>query len=228
MKILGIDEAGRGCVVGPLVMCGYLVDEKNVSELKKIGVRDSKLLSSLQRNKIIPKLEKLASDVVLLKIPAGEIDKMRTITNLNKIEIERMAQIINAFNPDKVIIDALEANEKKFRKKIEGLVNKTALDSQSEGRNNGCEIIAENFADKNYVEVGAASIMAKVTRDKEINELQKGFADFGSGYPSDEKTINFLKDCVKNNRGFPAFVRKSWLTVRWIQEEIQQRKISSF
>ncbi|MBI2076738.1 MAG: ribonuclease HII [Candidatus Aenigmarchaeota archaeon] len=216
MKILGIDEAGRGCVVGPLVMCGYLVDEKNVSGLKKIGVRDSKLLSPLQRNKLIPKLEKLASDVVLIKIPAGEIDKMRTITNLNKIEIERMAQIINAFNPHRVIIDALEANENKFRKKIAGLVN------------NGCEIVAENFADKNYVEVGAASIMAKVTRDKEIDELQKGFADFGSGYPSDERTINFLKDCVKSNRGFPAFVRKSWLTVRWIQEEIQQRKISSF
>ena len=216
MKILGIDEAGKGPVIGPLVMCGYLVDEKNVPELRAAGVRDSKLLSASQRNKLVPKLENLASDIILLKIPAREIDKMRNVTNLNRIEIERMAQVINALNPDKVIIDALESDEKKFCKKIANLIN------------NGCEIVAENFADKNYVEVGAASIMAKVTRDNEIAELQKGYSDFGSGYPSDKKTINFLKDCVKSNREFPGFVRKSWLTVRWIQEEMQQRKITNF
>ena len=216
MKILGIDEAGKGPVIGPLVMCGYLVDEKNVPELRAAGVRDSKLLSASQRNKLVPKLENLASDIILLKIPAREIDKIRNVTNLNRMEIERMAQVINALNPDRVIIDALESDEKKFGKKVAGLIN------------NGCEIVAENFADKNYVEVGAASIMAKVTRDNEIAELQKGYSDFGSGYPSDERTINFLKDCVKSNREFPGFVRKSWLTIRWIQEEMQQRKITNF
>lgn len=216
MKTLGIDEAGKGPVLGPLVICGYLVNEKNVPGLKKIGVKDSKLLSAAQRARLFPKLEKIAEDFVILKIPAREIDDLRTITNMNKMEIERMAQIINLLAPDKVIIDALEADETKFKKKVTRLVN------------NGCEIITENFADKNYPEVGAASIMAKVARDKEIDELQKGYGDFGSGYPSDERTINFLKDLMKNNRALPGFVRKSWMTVQWIKEELQQRKITNF
>ncbi len=216
MKILGIDEAGKGPVLGPLVICGYLIEEKNVSELKKIGVKDSKLLTAGKRKKLLPELKKLAEDFVLLKIPAGEIDELRSVTNMNKMEIDRMAQIINALAPDKVVIDALESNEKKFGTKIKQLVN------------HDCEIIAENFADKNYPEVGAASIIAKVERDAEIELLQKKYADFGSGYPSDERTINFLKDWMKSNRELPGFVRKSWLTVSWIREELQQRKITNF
>ncbi len=215
MKILGIDEAGRGCPIGPLVMCGYLVDEKNIAELKKLGVKDSKMLSAAKREKMMPQLQKFAKDYVLLKVPADKIDELRTVSNLNKLEIERMQQIINTLSPDRVIIDALESNEKRFLKKVEDGIRVDA------------EIVAENFADRNYVEVGAASIIAKVNRDEEIQKMHGVYGNFGSGYPSDAKTINFLKDCIKKKQ-LPPIVRKSWMTIRWIREEMEQIKMSRF
>lgn len=215
MKILGIDESGRGPCIGPLVMCGYLVDEKNLAKLEKIGVKDSKMLSSQKRESLLPKLKKIAEDYVLLKVSAEEIDELRTVTNMNKLEIERMQQLINTLAPDKVVLDALEANEKKFLRKVKGGIEVDA------------EIIAENFADRNYLEVGAASIMAKVHRDEEIKKLQRTYGDFGSGYPSDERTINFLKDWIKKKQ-LPGCVRKSWLTIQWLRAEAEQIKINEF
>jgi ribonuclease HII len=215
LKILGIDEAGRGPVIGPLVMCGYLVDEGNVPKLEKLGVKDSKLLSPKKRESLIPELKKICDDFILLKMTASEIDKLRNVTNLNKLEIERMQQIIKMFEPDRVIIDALEANTKRFSCKVcNGLKIKS--------------LVAENFADKNYLEVGAASILAKVHRDDEIKKLHKKYGFFGTGYPSDERTINFLKNWIKRNKEFPDFVRKSWLTAQLIKEEKEQSRLLDF
>ena len=214
MKILGIDEAGRGCVIGPLVMCGYLIDESKLKELKKMGVKDSKLLTAKKRSEIKEKIEKIADDFILLKVSAREIDKLRNISNLNKVEIERMQHIINLLRPDKAIVDAIEANTKKFHQKLIA-------------RLNGTEVIAENFADKKYPIVGAASILAKVHRDAEIEELNKRY-DFGSGYTSDPRTISFLKNWAKRNKDFPDFVRKSWITIQLILEEKEQRKIGHY
>ncbi len=215
MRILGIDEAGRGCVIGPLVMCGYLVDSSNVEKLRKLGVKDSKMLSAAKRESMLKELMVIADDYVVLSVTAEEIDKMRTVSNLNKVEIRRMQQLINALEPDRVILDALESNEKRFLQKIKAGIKTDA------------EIIAENFADKNYLEVGAASIVAKVHRDGEIKKLHKDHGDFGSGYSSDPKTITFLKECIKKKQ-LPDFVRKSWMTVQWIREEAEQAKMSRF
>jgi ribonuclease HII len=92
----------------------------------------------------------------------------------------------------------------------------------------GTQIVAENFADKNHLEVGAASIIAKVNRDKEIEKLHKKHGFFGSGYTSDDRTIRFLKNWIKMNKEFPSFVRKSWVTAMLIKEEHQQKKIAEF
>lgn len=215
MKILGIDEAGRGSVAGPLVMCGYLVDDSNVAKLKSIGVKDSKMLSAAKRESLIPHLKKIAHDYALLSVSAEQIDELRTVSNLNKMEIMRMQQLINTLAPDKAILDALEANEKKFLKKVESGIK---VDT---------EIIAENFADRNYTEVGAASILAKVQRDGEIAKLHKIYGNFGSGYSSDPRTISYLKEWIKKKQ-LPSFVRKSWLTIQWIREEMEQIKINEF
>ncbi len=203
MKILGIDEAGRGPVVGSLHMCGYLIDEKKVPELKKLGVKDSKLLSPQKRESIFREIEKLSDDFVILKTTAKEIDSLRSRSNLNKLEISKMKELIRLLQPGKVIIDALESNEKKFLSKVAAGMD-------------GVEIVAENFADKNYLEVGAASICAKVSRDAEIEGLHKIYGDFGSGYTSDPRTITFLKDWIKEN-SVPDCVRKSWITFQSLQ-----------
>ncbi|MFH0832730.1 MAG: ribonuclease HII [Candidatus Aenigmatarchaeota archaeon] len=217
MKILGIDEAGKGPVIGPLVICGYLVDSRNLKKLERLGVKDSKLLSARKRESMINDLQKIADDFILIKMSAKEIDRMRTITNLNKLEIARIQEIINMLDADKVVIDAFEANVKKFNEQISRKV-----------KNKKTKIITENFADKNYLEVGAASILAKVNRDNEIYELQKAYGDFGSGYPSDEMTISFLKDWIKKNKEFPDCVRKSWMTIQWIMEEVEQSDLKRF
>lgn len=200
-----------------MTICGYIIDQEKLAELKELGAKDSKLLTETKRDELYPLLKKLAHDFVILKISAEEIDKLRSESNLNALEIERMQHIINMFNPDKVIIDSPEVNTKNFSKKVMAKV-----------KNKKMEIVAENFADKKYPVVGAASILAKVERDSEISKLHKKYGFFGSGYPSDEITIRFLKDWIKKNKEFPSFVRKSWFTAHWIKEEKEQKTLRSF
>jgi ribonuclease HII len=78
----------------------------------------------------------------------------------------------------------------------------------------GVRLVAENKADEKYPVVSAASIIAKVTRDSVIRELHGEYGDFGSGYPSDRRTVNFVIECYARMGGFPEIVRKKWLTVR--------------
>jgi len=200
-----------------MTICGYIIEQDKLAELKGMGVKDSKLLTGAKRGELYPLLKKLAHDFVVLKISAEEIDKLRSESNLNAMEIERMQHIINMFNPDKVIIDSPEVDTKNFSKKVMAKV-----------KNKKMEIVAENFADKKYPVVGAASILAKVERDREIAKLHKKYGFFGSGYPSDEITIRFLKDWIKKNKEFPPFVRKSWFTAHWIKEEKEQKSIGKF
>jgi len=210
-RILGIDEAGRGPVIGPLVICGFLVDEEKLKTLENWRVRDSKKISPRRRSFLYQKLKKLADDYAVVKLTAMDIDHLRTETNLNKIEIKHMQDIINTLKPDKIIIDAIEANVKKFREHI--------IKGLSEGireriKNGACELVCENFADAHYPIVGAASIIAKVIRDAEVRKLSSRYGDFGSGYPSDPRTIAFLKDWLEKNKEMPYFVRHSWLTAK--------------
>jgi len=215
-KILGIDEAGRGPVIGPMVMCGYMIESSKKSVLKRIGVRDSKLLSSRKRESLFGALKEHAAGYQVVSISAREIDLLRNETNLNKIEIEKMKLMINSMKPDVAIIDAPEANTKQFAKKI------------ASGLSCECRVVAENFADRKYPEVGAASIIAKVTRDKEIEQLARSHGEIGSGYPSDPVTMEFLKNWLKRNKEFPDFVRKSWMTAQVMKREKEQTRLGKF
>ncbi len=217
-KVLGIDEAGRGPVIGPMVICGFLIDEDKISLLKRLGVKDSKLLSPEKREQLEKRLKDIAEDYIIITLSAKEIDDLRERSNLNKVEIEKMQKIINLLNPDKVIIDSPERNTQKFTEKIRnGLINKNL------------EIVAENFADRKYLPVSAASILAKVMRDRLIEDIKRKHGiEFGNGYPSNELTQKFLKDWFKKYKTFPEFVRKSWITVENIKKDGEQRKLIHF
>jgi ribonuclease HII len=217
MKVLGIDEAGRGPCIGPLFICGYLIQESKIRKLKDLGVKDSKKLSLKQREALFPEIQSLADDFITIRISADEIDRLRSITNLNRVEIEKIQHIMNSLDADKVIIDSLERNVDKFKNKI-----------LSGFENNGTEIICENFADDRYPVVSAASVIAKVSRDREIRRLHKVYGFFGSGYPSDPETVNFLKRWIKENKQYPDIVRKSWITSDRIQRESKQTRLSKF
>ncbi len=199
-----------------MVLCGYLIEESKIERLRKMGVKDSKLLAAKKRAALFAKLKRFCEDYEMIKISASQIDSLRNITNLNRIEIDRMQFLINKLRPDRAVIDSPEVNTRAFAKKVEKRLEVT------------CEIVAENFADRNHPEVGAASIIAKVTRDNEIKKLHRRHGNFGSGYPSDPATIGFLKDWLKRNREFPAFVRKSWMTAQLMKAEHQQTRIGSF
>lgn len=218
--MLGIDESGRGAVLGPLVVCGFLIDEKDEEKLRKIGVKDSKKLTPKKREDLALKIEEIGIHIVIIRIPSSKIDANRKRgINLNQIEAIKMAEIVNLLEPDKVIVDAPSHNTNKFRDYLFSKIEKK-----------GVEIVSENFADQNYPVVSAASILAKVNRDEAIEELKKKVGEnFGVGYPHDPRTINFLNVLAEKNHGkFPSYIRHTWDTVERIQNEYNQLGILSF
>jgi ribonuclease HII len=216
VKILGIDEAGRGSVIGPMVIGGVLINEEDSDKLKALGVKDSKLLSPKQREALYPKIKKIAKDHVILKISAKEIDELRKTTNLNKIEAEKMAQIIKAMKADKAYVDAPQVSTEKFKNILLSLAK------------NETEIIAENYADLKYPVVSAASIIAKVERDREIEKIKKtvGF-DFGVGYSHDQRSIDFVKKSLKEKKHLD-FIRHSWITVQGLKVKKEQKTLKEY
>ena len=202
MLVLGIDEAGRGPVIGPMVIAGVLDTDKSEKSYKEAGCRDSKLVAP-KRRKVLDKLiRNSAKDVKIEVISAQEIDKLRKVMSLNEVEAKFMADIIQGVRPkpDKVIVDCPDTQPERLLRRLAKY-----LDDKY-------EIVAEHKADVTYPIVSAASIVAKVERDKRIEKLYKKYGDFGSGYPADPKTKAFLDAYFKKYGKVPAEARKSWET----------------
>jgi ribonuclease HII len=200
--ILGIDEAGRGPVIGPMVIAGYCIEEEKLDLLKSLGVKDSKELTRKQREEIYNEIIKLTDKYKYIIIGPKTIDYYVYKNKLNYLEFENMIKIIEEIKPDKVIIDSPVVNTKKV---VEYIKNNLKIN---------VEIIAENKADKKYPVVSAASIIAKVIRDREIDKIKEKLnLDIGSGYPSDEKTMEVLK---KDYDKIKDYVRESWITIKRI------------
>ncbi|MFC1801607.1 ribonuclease HII [Nanoarchaeota archaeon] len=207
--LLGIDEAGRGPVLGPLVMAGVLVeDEKPLAEL---GVKDSKLLLPKKRQEFYQKIIKIVKNYKIIITPPEQIDAALNSSNLNLnwLEANTAAEIINELNPKKAIIDCPSNNIQAFHDYL-----KTKVTTET-------ELIAEHKADVNHPSVAAASILAKVTRDNEIEKLkQKIKIDFGSGYMTDERTVDFLK---KHYQTHSEIFRKTWASYKKVfQKDLTQ------
>ena len=200
MDILGIDEAGRGSVLGPMVIAGVIVPEKMDKVLERMGVKDSKRLAPHRRTILSRKLKKMFEYEIVV-ISAREIDELRASgVNLNEIEKNAMESIIIKLQPEKAIVDAVDVKAERFQ---ENLCNDT-----------GVNVVAEHKADDKYIEVSAASIIAKAERDAQIAEINKEFiksGGIGSGYPSDPTTKEFLTNYTYDE--MPDFVRRSWATV---------------
>jgi len=219
MKLVGIDEAGKGPCIGPLVLCGLQIDKKKELELKLLGVKDSKKLTPLKRLVLAEKIKEIADDIEVIHILPEEIDNAisSVSSNLNLLEADKIAEIINKLKPDEIIVDCPSPNKKQF-----------ALDIQKKLKTKKSKIIAEHKADDNYPIVAAASIIAKVTRDNEINKLKKEYdVDFGSGYMSDEITQNFLKENWENSK-YSSIIRRSWESWKKLKRDKNQKKLSEW
>ena len=226
--ICGIDEAGRGPVLGPMVVAGVKVEDDIL--LRKIGVKDSKKLTPNRREKLAEEIKKIA-DYEIQIIPAEEIDVLREEMTLNVLEAKLFATIIEKLLPTNmrssttdsiakdfvVYVDAADVNEENFKRYI---LNELGVEMN---------IVSEHNADERYPVVSAASILAKTTRDEEIRKIEEEIGkQIGSGYPSDPVTINFLKEWMKEHGELPPYTRRSWKTARRIVQLYKTSRIEEF
>ena len=209
VKVLGIDEAGRGPVMGPLVMAGVMIEEGDEHLLGE--VKDSKLLSHSRRMQLDNQI-KSNSQYKIIEVSPQEIDAALNSTdlNLNWLEAHKQAEIINELQPDKAIIDCPSTNCEAYEKYLQALIS-----------NKNIQLVVENKADMNYPTCSAGSILAKVRREERVSELKEKYGDTGSGYPADPKTKAFIK---QNWNKHPEIFRKTWSTFKKIAEEEGQNQ----
>ena len=206
MLILGIDDAGRGPIIGPMFLAGVLLKPEIESSLKTEGVADSKQLTHPVRIRLAEVIhEQVLASKVVSATPQQIDHAITTGVNLNTLEAIKAADIINTLNTRsekiKVIIDCPSVNTLAWRA--------TLIHYLSHADN--LEILCEHKADVNYPSVSAASILAKVAREEAVVELKKQYGDIGSGYPSDPTTQAFLKKQGIRLKDTGLF-RKTWAT----------------
>ncbi len=211
MRIAGIDEAGRGCIIGPLVVAGVVIKEENLQMLIQLEVKDSKLLTPKKREALIPEIMRITEKHLVVKVTPFEIDKAVEckIKNhkLNRLEAKTMAQIVTALEPDLVYVDAADVLEDRFGQYI------------MEASSFKTKIISKHKADRIYPVVSAASIIAKVERDNCIAALRNEYGDFGTGYLTDPKTQIFLTEWLKSHDDYPDIIRKAWKPAKKAKKE---------
>ena len=202
MKICGVDDAGRGSMIGPMVIAGISIEKKNIPKLRKLGVRDSKKLSPKKRELLYKEIIKLVDDYHVIRIPPKTIDKYVFEHNLNHLEAKKMAEVITNLKPQLSYVDSCDVNASRFGREISDLAGKSKVRSY-------------HYADSRFAVVSAASIIAKVSRDRSITRLNKN-TNFGSGYPSDKKSVTYVKKLVSSKKPLPSSIRKSWKPVQKI------------
>jgi ribonuclease HII len=194
--------------------------EERIQVLIKLGVKDSKLLSPKKRESLALGINREEESHHIVKIAPKEIDKAvesgRKLHKLNRLEAKTMTQVIDALRPDIAYVDAADVLEDRFKQHIQ------------EDLSFRVRIISKHKADKTYPVVSAASILAKVERDRVIADLRCEYGDFGSGYLADPKTLFFLRSWLKCNHDYPDCVRKSWKPAKKIKLgiDVVQKKLA--
>lgn len=213
--IVGCDEAGRGPVLSNMVLCAAMFEQSALDELKAAGVKDSKLLSPRRRETLAQVIVEKALGVEIVEFSPAEIDEFRLVKkiNLNELEAKTFAQIIDRLKPKLVYLDSPDPNPRHFEQRIRKYIKTRP------------KLVVENFAERKYVAVAAASIVAKVRRDQRIAELRERYGDIGSGYTSDPITIAFLERWVSEHGELPEFARKSWETAQRIERQAKQKSV---
>ena len=216
--VVGVDEAGKGPVIGPLIIVGILVNEEDSARLKTLGAKDSKLLMHKKRIALAKQILKIVKSHKIITIQPDEIDHAvygHDGLNLNWLEARKTAEILNYLRPDKAIIDCPSPNIGAYTNYLKKFLN-----------NSNMELIVEHKADKNHVVVSAASIIAKVIREEEVEKIEKKLGQkIGTGYMSNLQCQEFVK---KNFDRHPEFFRKSWMPYKRQVEEKEQKKLSEY
>lgn len=213
----GIDEAGRGPVVGPLVV-GLVAGDPKM--LRRLGVKDSKLLTHARRVELAAKIREKAERVELVEIGASDLDFRMGRTSLNVVEVEFFAELGRRVAADTYYLDACDVNAKRFGNSFSALLL----------REPPPKVVSEHKADVRYPLVAAASIIAKVQRDAAIAKIAERLEPaiglpLGSGYSHDERTIAFLRRHLELHGRLPVEARAAWATSKDLTAERWQRKL---
>ncbi len=214
--IVGIDEAGRGPVLGPMVITGIVARVSQISRFDKLVVKDSKKYTPRQREALSQLIRELANDIIVKIIEPKEIDKwVEEGEGLNEMEAFFYASIINEavsrrYNITLIYVDACDTDPERFKKRLRKYIE-----------NYNGTIVSEHKADENYSIVASASIIAKTIRDREIEKLKKLYGDIGSGYPSDPKTRKFLERHWMEEL---EIIRKSWKPYKTINKKMVDKE----
>ena len=187
-------------MLGPLVIAGVSIDRKNLKKLSALGLKDSKRLSPRLREYFYKKIIDTVDDYHIVRIPPRSIDASVKRHGLNDLEAKYMARVVSKLHPDISYVDSCDVNPLRFGRKISSLSGNYRIRSY-------------HRADSRFVVVSAASILAKVARDRAIMKLRRDHSNLGSGYPSDAKTVSFTTLFYNQNRTMPNFIRKSWKPV---------------
>lgn len=194
-----------------------MVDEGQQSELVDLGVKDSKLLSPLKRRKLVEQFKQMNIKTHIVEISPAEIDEAvrctRKLHKLNRLEAKTMAKVIEALQPDVAIVDAADVLPDRYKEHVIECLSFPV------------QVISEHKADRKYPVVSAASVIAKVERDKVIEELRNRYGDFGSGYTSDVKTKLFLETLARNNCEYPDYIRHAWKTAKLAREKAASKQL---
>jgi len=231
--ILGIDDAGRGPVIGPMVLGGCLIEENLQEEFRKAGVKDSKQLTQKKREELSKLIkQKSVAYEILISYPE-EIDnvingKDGNISNINKLEAAKSAEIINKLvknakgEPVRIVIDCPSPNRKSWQDYLMEYLLKLNKNIKN------ILISCEHKADVNHIAVAAGSILAKCKREEEVAKIKKKIGkDFGSGYSSDPITRKFLEEHYNTFKEEGIF-RHTWGTVKKHKSKKSQKSLGEF
>lgn len=216
--VVGIDESGRGPIVGPLIIVGILINEEDSARLKTMGAKDSKLLIHKKRVALSKQILKIAKNHKIIIVQPEEIDNAvhgHDGLNLNWLEARKTAEIINYLRPDKAIIDCPSPNIKSYTNYLRKFLNNPSI-----------ELVVEHKADKNFYAVSAASIIAKVARENEVKKIEKKIGQkIGTGYMSNLQCQKFVKE---NFDKHSELFRKSWMPYKKQVEEKEQKRLNEY
>jgi ribonuclease HII len=213
--LCGVDEAGRGPVIGPMVVAAVMVEDDG--PLREMKVRDSKKLTVKKREELAPQIRKVAR-YKLTVVEAEDIDSRRDDMSLNAFEAELFAGLIERLRPDEVFIDACDTNERRFGRTV-----------QSHLSYRPARMVCEHEADDRYPVVSAASVLAKVRRDAIIAKIEKEFGEpIGSGYCHDPVTNAFLEKWIRENHELPPHTRRSWAPARLLLSLAKTSKLTEW
>jgi len=219
MRVAGVDEAGRGSAIGPLVVAGASFPSERIGTLVELGVKDSKQLTAKRRLELAPQIEALAIGVRYFDLQPCSIDSVVNrgvkLKRLNYLEATAMARVLRELDPEEAYVDASDVDEARYGETILRLLPAKP------------KLISKHKADSTYPVVSAASVLAKVRRDALVAALRVEYGDFNSGYPSDDRAIEWLETWYREHRSWPSIVRHSWEPVKRIRLDSAQTRLAS-